>query len=80
MRVIPSTLHVKIKFPTERGVIVIKGDQQASRQCLTVVVNWKQGNQVSQGEITGQLVGDEETGWPKQGRVEQEDTSRKDPL
>ena len=26
MRAVPSTLHVKIKFPTERGVIVIKGD------------------------------------------------------
>ncbi|XP_030924793.1 uncharacterized protein LOC115951786 [Quercus lobata] len=41
MRVVPSTLHVKIKFPTERGVIVIKGDQQVARQCLTAVVNWK---------------------------------------
>ena len=26
MRVVPSTLHVKIKFLTKRGVIVIKGD------------------------------------------------------
>ena len=47
MRVVPSSLHVKIKFPTERGVIVVKGDQQAARQCLTIVVNWKQGNQVN---------------------------------
>ena len=61
MRSIPSALHVKIKFPTEQGVTVIKGDQQAARQCLTAVVNWKQGNQVSQGEITGQLVRDEGT-------------------
>ncbi|XP_050264115.1 uncharacterized protein LOC126708368 [Quercus robur] len=44
MRAVPSTLHVKIKFPTEWGVIVIKGDQQAARQCLTTVVNWKQRN------------------------------------
>ena len=44
MRVVPSTLHVKIKFLTKRGVIVIKGDQQAARQCLIAVVNWKQGN------------------------------------
>ena len=75
LRAVPSTLHVKIKFPTERGVIVIKGDQQAARQCLTIVVNWKRGNQVSQGEITKQLVGDKETGRPEQGRVEQENVS-----
>ena len=80
MRAVPLALHVKIKFPTERGVIVIKGDQQATRQCLTAVVNWKQGNQINQGEITGQLDGDMEAGWPEQGRVEQEDVSRKNSL
>ena len=80
MRAVLSTFNAKIKFPTERGVIVIKGDQQAARQCLTAVVNWKQGNQISQGEITGQLDGDMEAGQPEQGRVEQEDVSRKNPL
>ena len=39
IRAISSTLHVKIKFLTEQGVIVIRGDQQAARQCLTAVVN-----------------------------------------
>ena len=62
MRAVPSTLHVKIKFPTEQGVTVIRGDQQAARQCLTAVVNWKRGNQVSQEEITEQPIGDEGTG------------------
>ena len=80
MRVVPSTLHVKIKFPTEQGVTVIKGDQQAARQCLTAVVNWKRGNPVSQGEITEQLVGDEGTGRSEQEHIEREDASRKDPL
>ena len=47
MKAVPSTLHVKIKFPTEQGVAVIRGDQQAAKQCLTAVVNWKQGNQVN---------------------------------
>ena len=41
MRDVPSTLHLKIKFPTKQGVIVIRGDQQAAKQCLTIVVNWK---------------------------------------
>ncbi|XP_030970170.1 uncharacterized protein LOC115990483 [Quercus lobata] len=44
MRVVPSTLHVKIKFLTEQGLTMIRGDQQMARQCLTAVVNWKQGN------------------------------------
>jgi len=62
MGAVPSTLHVNIKFPTEQGVTVIRGDQQAARQCLiAVVVNWKRGNQVNQGETTGQLVRDKGT-------------------
>ena len=80
MKAVPSSLHVKVKFPTERGVIVIKGDQQAARQCLTTVVNWKQGNQVNQGEITRKLDRDMEAGRPEQGYVEQEDVSQKNPL
>ena len=44
MGAVSSTLHVKIKFPTEWGVIVIRGDQQEARQCLIAVVNWKRGN------------------------------------
>ena len=31
MAAVTSTLHMKIKFPIEQGVIVIKGDQQAAR-------------------------------------------------
>ena len=80
MRVVSSTLHVKIKFPTEQGVTVIRGNQQAARQCLISVVNWKQGNQVNQGETTGQLVRDEGTGRSEQEHVEREDASRKDLL
>ena len=80
MRAVPSTLHVKIKFPTEQGVTVIRGDQQEARQCRTAVVNWKRGNQVGQGEITGQLVKDEGTGRSEQEHVEREDASWKNPL
>ena len=39
--VIPSTLHVKVKFYTEWGVTVVRGSQQVARQCLVVTVNWK---------------------------------------
>jgi len=59
---------------------VIRGDQQAARQCLIVVVNWKRGNQVNQGETIGQLVRDKGTRQFEQEQVGQEDASRKVPL
>ena len=33
MGAVPSTLHVKVKFHTERGIVVVRGSQQAARQC-----------------------------------------------
>ena len=41
MGAIPSTLHVKVKFPTEQGVAVVQGSQQVAMQCLVVAVSWK---------------------------------------
>ncbi|XP_030936448.1 uncharacterized protein LOC115961647 [Quercus lobata] len=41
MGVVPSTLHVKVKFPTEQGIAVVRGSQQVARQCLVTAVNWK---------------------------------------
>ena len=41
MGAVSSTLHVKIKFPTEQGVTVVRGSQQAARQCLVAAVNRK---------------------------------------
>ena len=32
--VVPSTLHVKVKFRTEQGVAVVQGSQTAAKQCL----------------------------------------------
>ena len=51
MRAVPSPLHVKVKFPTEHGVAVVRGNQQVVRQCLVIVVRWK-GKQVEQKETT----------------------------
>ncbi|XP_075670452.1 uncharacterized protein LOC142640266 [Castanea sativa] len=39
MGVVPSTLHVKVKFQTDEGITVIRGDQQAARQCLVAAAN-----------------------------------------
>ena len=38
---VPSTLHVKVKFPTEQGVAVVRGSQKVVGQCLVAAVNWK---------------------------------------
>ena len=38
---ISSTLHVKVKFHTNHGIAVVKGDQQVARQCLVAAVNWE---------------------------------------
>ena len=51
MGVVLSTLHVKVKFPTEQRVVVVKGDQKAIRQCLVAVINHeiKQKGQAESG-------------------------------
>ena len=41
MKVVPSTLHVKVKFPTEYGVTEVRGNQQVARQCFVTAVRWK---------------------------------------
>ena len=41
MGVVLSTLHVKVKFPSEQGVAVVKESQQVARQCLIAAVNGK---------------------------------------
>ncbi|XP_023871972.2 uncharacterized protein LOC111984576 [Quercus suber] len=47
MGVVPFTLHVKVKFPTEQGVAVVRGSQQVAKQCLVAAVirKSKQGKQ-----------------------------------
>ncbi|XP_065616187.1 uncharacterized protein LOC111990281 [Quercus suber] len=43
MGVVPSTLHVKVKFPTEHGITVVQGSQQMTKQCLVAIVNQEKG-------------------------------------
>ena len=40
MGVVPSTLHIKVKFYTEQGIVIIRGNQQMARQCLVAAVDW----------------------------------------
>ena len=39
MGVVLSTLHVKVKFRTEQGIVVIRGNQQVARHCLVATVD-----------------------------------------
>ena len=39
MEVVPSTLHVKVKFHTEQGMAIVRGSQKVARQCLVAVVS-----------------------------------------
>nr|POE57647.1 hypothetical protein CFP56_61553 [Quercus suber] len=43
MGTVPSTLHVKVKFPTEYGITVVRGIQQTARLCLVAIADWKKG-------------------------------------
>ena len=51
IKAVPSTLLVKVKFPIEYGVAVVRGNQQVARQCLVAAVKWKK-EQLGQAEET----------------------------
>ena len=48
---IPSTLHMKVKFRTERGVSTVRGNQKVAQQCLVAITHWKD-KQTKHKEIT----------------------------
>ena len=54
MGAVPSTLHVKVKFPTKHGVAIMRGSQQVARQCLITVVN-KKNEQAKENEIAEEV-------------------------
>jgi hypothetical protein len=41
MKAVPSTLHQKLRFPTEEGVMEINGDQVTAKQCVLAAVAQK---------------------------------------
>ena len=38
LKAVPSFLHQKLRFPTDFGVMEIKGDQVASKQCIIAAI------------------------------------------
>jgi hypothetical protein len=51
MGAVPSTLHQRLRFPTPQGIMEIRGDQLAAKQCLVAAV--KQRDQLPQGAKEG---------------------------
>lgn len=41
MGVVPSNLHMKVKFPIEDGISMVRGDQRVTWQCLVALINHK---------------------------------------
>jgi hypothetical protein len=41
MRVVPSILHQRLRFPTPEGIMEIRGDQVATKQCLIAAAHQK---------------------------------------
>ena len=39
MGAVASTFHLKVEFPTEHGIVMVKGDQNVARQCLVAAIN-----------------------------------------
>jgi len=39
MGAVLSTLYVKVKFCTEHGIAIVRGNQQVVRQCLVATIN-----------------------------------------
>ena len=46
-----STLHVKVKFRTEQGIAIGRGNKQVARQCLVAAVNRETKQKESTEEI-----------------------------
>ena len=41
MKVVPSTLHQRLRFPTSERIMEIRGDQVAAKQCLIAATHQK---------------------------------------
>ena len=48
---VPSSLHQKVKFPTDQGIFELRGDQNPARQCLIATIRHEQ---LSQPELPKQ--------------------------
>ena len=48
---IPSAYHMMIKFPTESGVGMVRGDQRVARECYSALVKQKAVDNINMDEL-----------------------------
>ena len=51
IKAIPSAYHMMIKFPTESGVGMVRGDQRVARECYSASVKQKAVDNVNMDEL-----------------------------
>ena len=51
IRVVPSAYHMVVKFPTESGVGMVRGDQQVARECYLASIKQKAVNSIHMDEL-----------------------------
>jgi hypothetical protein len=54
LKAVPSSLHQKIRFPTNFGVMEIKGDQVASKQCIMAAIKQHPPGAKQKGKIAAE--------------------------
>ena len=54
LKAIPSSLHQKLRFPTDFGVMEIKGDQVASKQFVMAAIKQNPPSAKQKGKIVAE--------------------------
>ena len=51
IRVVPSAYHMVVKFPTENGVGMVRGDQRVARECYVASMKHKAVDSIHMDEL-----------------------------
>jgi glucose dehydrogenase len=51
LKAVPSSLHQKLYFPTNFGVMEIKGDQVSSKQCIMAAIKQNPPGAKQKGKV-----------------------------
>jgi hypothetical protein len=54
LKAVPSSFHQKLRFPTDFGIMEIKGDQVASKQCIMAAVKQNPPDPKQKGKMVSQ--------------------------
>uniref|UniRef100_A0A2N9J139 Uncharacterized protein n=1 Tax=Fagus sylvatica TaxID=28930 RepID=A0A2N9J139_FAGSY len=54
LKAVPSSFHQKLRFPTDFGIMEIKGDQVASKQCIMAAVKQNPPESKQKGKMVSQ--------------------------